>query len=412
MIRRIYAIVILSMLTMLGYAQIPVRQTSDLEADMQNVFTDKRKMGDVEIVKTSTGKTARSTNVNIKAMRDKWCQVDRNGKITQITMSKNAVKDHSLYISFPGIPKWNVGRTYWPNQTKMLKFNPKQDNIENFRINPADPRNLKLSVLKKNEKRMDKGQFDIFPVSKHFQFREGSKSVEQLIHSYGPFDYLEGRIPFEGEFLLAHRKSGKHVEIPFTVSFSNYISWKGRDGIFVVKHLKRLKGKNYCQVVEIRSGYSQVVSYPFVLDASGMKGKDGAKGIDGINGINSITVVNKDGTTTTIKGICGTRGYNGEDGEDGKDGGNVLVILDDRMKKVDVSILTDGGKGGRGGAGGVGGVHGAGSGCFGSAPNGAPGANGKDGNEGEQEILRTDVKILEPAFAPKAQNENIYITLY
>ncbi|MCR4665068.1 MAG: hypothetical protein K5660_06855 [Paludibacteraceae bacterium] len=409
---RIYAIVILSMLTMLGYTQIPVRQTSDLEADMQSVFSDKRKMGNVEIVKSSTGKTNRSTNVKIKAMRDKWCKVDKNGKITQITMSKNELKDYSLFITFPGIPTENVGRTYWPNQKKMLKFNPKQDNIENFRLNPANPRNIKLSVLKKNEKRMDKDQFGIFPVSKHFHFPEGVSGVEQIVHSYSPFDYLEGRIPFNGEFLLSHRKSEKHVEIPFMVSFANRISWNGKDGIFVVKFLKRLNGQNYCHVVEIRSGYSQIVTCPFVIDASGINGKDGEKGTDGISGMDSFTITNKDGTTTTINGSCGTRGYNGENGENGENAGNVLVILDDRMKKVDVSIITKGGKGGKGGAGGQGGKHGNGSGCFGYAPSGVPGANGKDGKDGEQEVIRTDEKVLAPAFISNAKSDYISITLY
>ncbi len=412
--QHIFTIIILSLVAYQGYAQVPVRQTSDLEPDMQNVFSDKRKMGNVEIVKTSTGKTIRSTNLRIKQLRDRYCNVDNNGRITDIKPLKIKFEDKSLFISFPGIPKDKVGKIMWPRQKKMLKFNPKQDNIENFRINMENPNGLKISVLKDNEKRMAPEQFGLFPVSKHFHFPKGVSGIQQIVHSYSPFDYLEGRIPFGGMFMLAHQKSGEYVEIPFLVSFSNRIEWIGRDGVFVVRFLKKVNGKRFCHVRELRSGHSQIVTLPFVINACGEKGADGKDGIDGIDGMDAVTVVNKDGSTTTIKGICGTRGFNAESGEDGGNGGNVLVILDNRMKKTDVSIITDGGKGGRGGRGGKGGKHGNGSGCFGSAPNGSDGADGHDGNAGEQEIIRTETTVVDPVFDGQysVSYKTLSLTLY
>lgn len=395
---RLYNIVLLSLIALAGYAQVPVRQTSDLEADMQNVFSDKRKMGNVEIVKTSTGTTARSTNVRIKQMRDVYCTVDGKGKITGLKVPKITFHDNSLYLTFPGIPKDKVGRTPWPSQKKMLKFNPKQDDIENFRINLGKRNDVKISVLKKNEKRMDPEQFGIFPITEHFHFPKSESDIKQITHSYTPFDYIDGTVPQKGMFMLAHQKSNEYVEIPFVVSFSNRIDWVGKDGVFVVRFLKKMNGKKLCHVRELKTGFSKVLTFPFTINAKGKTGADGAKGMDGISGMDAVTVTNKDGSTTTIKGICGTRGYNGKDGEDGGDAGNVLVILDDRMKKTDITIVTDGGKGGRGGAGGLGGRHGNGSGCFGSAPSGLPGADGRDGKDGEQEILRTEASVLEPAF--------------
>lgn len=411
--RKYYSIVILSLITLIGYAQIPVRQTSDLEADMKNVFSDKRKMGNYEIIKTSTGTTARSTNVRIKKMRDAYCSVDSKGKVTQLNMNNIKFYDNSLYLTFPGIPKDKVGTISWPYQKKMLKFNPKQDDIENFRINLSERNDVKISVLKKNEKRMDPEQFGLFPITEHFYFPKGESDIQQITHSYTPFDYLDGRVPFHGIFMLAHPKSNEYVEIPFTISFSNRIDWMGKDGVFVVRYLKIINGKRYCHVRELRSGFSKIVMFPFTINANGVKGKDGEKGMDGISGIDAITVTNKDGSTTTIKGICGTRGFNGYDGEDGGDAGNILVILDDRMKKTDVTIQTEGGKGGRGGAGGIGGRHGNGSGCLGSAPNGMDGADGRDGKGGEQEILRTESDVVAPAFTQyNASYTSISLTLY
>ena len=378
-------------------AQPPQRQAIDADETGDELY-QRSIMGKVEVETPRSQLTTKDLTGKLKTLSDRFVQCDQTGAVMEFVVSDvhSKFKDNSFMLSFPELASsyFGVSPAY---AKKVPKFNPKKDNINNFRLGTINQHARIVSMLnKRGNKALDMYDFGFVKVSENVKIEDYMNYQEAVIQGE-PMEYLTGALPREGEIGLKHLLSAQQVNIPYKIEFGDVISWNERDGVFLVELLLLDGEARYCHVTELLTANSWYLKVPFTIFANGMNGRNGRNGLSGTNGINKSTYTDKKGVTHTINGTCGTRGGNGENGTDGGNGGTVLLYLDDNMLSDMVRVNTAAGLGGKGGRGGSGGVHGVGSGCLGVAPRGLDGRDGSNGKPGESAIISVPVAQIKAA---------------
>lgn len=292
-----------------------------------------------------------------------------------------------------------------PIPNKYKPFNVKKDNIANIAIKSFKLENgangYEFFVLHSDGYPCDMNEFNVRIEAENIECETyGNYNIFKILGN--SIDYADGTYPMEGNISIKHRASGQSIDIPFSLSWFDLVSFPSGTTAFLVDDVQSNVFKHSFLVTNLKSRNLWMLKAPIVIDVSG---KDGADGRDGANGKNGhgefITPIFK----VRIPATAGKPGENGEDGENGNNGGNVLICHNISEAHA-ITAKYGGGAAGKGGKGGAGGKHGPGCGLYGYASNGIDGRDGIPGKKGscyfhyitQQNVIKNANRVIIPCF--------------